>query len=213
MRGKLCQVLQPYPAVQGEEIYSEGDIGRELFVIVHGTIAVWKDSEETRQAHSDRPERFKVCELVGGDFFGESPFVSNNPHRDRSVTALTNSDLSVMALENIKKLTRQYPELKARLHDFARRKLKLERRMHGAKITASTPKKKPKSLSTITALQKRLAVNMPTSTPPVDTADCQSIAAMHALLTAYIQRSEEQHDKVLSQFKLTRKRLAELENT
>lgn len=42
MQTKLCLSMKPYPALAGDVIMSEGEVGHEMFLILQGTVAISK---------------------------------------------------------------------------------------------------------------------------------------------------------------------------
>jgi cAMP-dependent protein kinase regulator len=68
----------------GKVLVSEGEWGREMYVIQRGTAEVTRDGRRLR-------------ELVPGDFFGEMAFLSPAP---RTATVTARSDMRVMVLDS-----------------------------------------------------------------------------------------------------------------
>ena len=68
---------------EGRDLVREGEHGRELYVIVDGTVRV------TRKGR-------KVATMGPGDFFGELALISGAP---RSATVTTETDATVMVLD------------------------------------------------------------------------------------------------------------------
>lgn len=71
--------VQEYKA--GEAIFREGDIGKEMFVILSGKVSIVR--------HVDQGERALLAELAEGEMFGEMALVAEGR---RFATALVTED-------------------------------------------------------------------------------------------------------------------------
>ncbi len=94
----LCQAFQP-----DEVIFSEGDLGDTMLLILRGEVRVLKHG--TRQ--SDTTEIAKRC---AGDFLGEMALVDES-HRFATVVATTECEVLVFTRPNFEKVIREQPAL------------------------------------------------------------------------------------------------------
>lgn len=72
----------------GEEIFAEGDRGREMFVVLDGEVELWKQS---------RGEGVRVATVPPGDWFGEMSLIDVLP---RPWTARATTSARLLALRN-----------------------------------------------------------------------------------------------------------------
>jgi CRP-like cAMP-binding protein len=75
----LASLLQPFVCAAGDFIIHEGEVGREMFILIRGTVIIMV---------GDRPVR----QLSNGSFFGEIALLENAV-RNASVIAETTSDM------------------------------------------------------------------------------------------------------------------------
>jgi CRP/FNR family cyclic AMP-dependent transcriptional regulator len=80
----LIQAATEVDVREGSVLVSEGEWGREMYVILRGTADVTKAGRKLR-------------ELIPGDFFGEMAFLSPAP---RTATVTARSDMRVMVLDS-----------------------------------------------------------------------------------------------------------------
>ncbi|HEY3210936.1 MAG TPA: cyclic nucleotide-binding domain-containing protein [Actinomycetota bacterium] len=80
----IVQAATEVDVYAGKVLVSEGEWGREMYVILRGTAEVTKNGRKLR-------------ELVPGDFFGEMAFLSPAP---RTATVTARSDMRVMVLDS-----------------------------------------------------------------------------------------------------------------
>jgi CRP/FNR family transcriptional regulator, cyclic AMP receptor protein len=71
----------------GEPLFREGDEGREMFVILKGTVGLQKEAGEG--------EAWKVTQLGDGAVFGEMALLTNEP---RSLSATAVSEVQMLTL-------------------------------------------------------------------------------------------------------------------
>lgn len=85
----------------GDSVMTEGESGDSLFLIIQGTVTVYKSGEQ-------------VAELKEGDFFGEMALLGDKV-RTATVKIKQQSILLKLTRSDITQLAEEYPELKARL--------------------------------------------------------------------------------------------------
>ncbi len=95
--GKIASITDEIAVDDGKVLISEGDRGREFFVIISGDVEV-------------RRKGRKVATLGPGTFFGEMALLSNQP-RTATVTAVTPLRLLVIADRAFVDLLDAMPEL------------------------------------------------------------------------------------------------------
>ena len=83
--------LNPVFVKKGEQVFCEGDEGRELFILYTGALAAYG-------SQSDGNQRWLFDIKQRGEFFGEMSIIAHEP---RSVTITAVEDSSVMALKEI----------------------------------------------------------------------------------------------------------------
>jgi len=83
----LLGILQTRTYLKGETLFSEGDIGRALFIVVSGTIELVKKDTEGRVA--------VVAQVRPGEIFGEMALLEEMP---RTLTALASENTTVYML-------------------------------------------------------------------------------------------------------------------
>jgi CRP-like cAMP-binding protein len=103
-KGQLASVAQLADEVTvaaGKELISEGDRGRQFFVLVDGTADV-------------RRRGRKVNTMRQGDFFGEIALVADRP-TTASVTATDPSRLLVITAKGFRQLLREAPDVQLKV--------------------------------------------------------------------------------------------------
>lgn len=80
----IVQAATEVDVYAGKVLVSEGEWGREMYVILRGTAEVTRNGRKLR-------------ELVPGDFFGEMAFLAPAP---RTATVTARSDMRVMVLDS-----------------------------------------------------------------------------------------------------------------
>ena len=101
---------------KGEEIFKEGDEGTSLFVVLFGSIGLYKlcDADNTDGRVSLKDEKEKVVgELTNGSVFGEISMLTG---RKRSVTARISSSKSVVMEITLKLVDDLIPSIQAKFH-------------------------------------------------------------------------------------------------
>ena len=101
---------------KGDEIFKEGDEGASLFVVLFGSIDLYKlcdaDNTDGRVSLKDEMEKL-VGELKNGSVFGEISMLTG---RKRSVTARISSPKSVVMEITLKLVDGLIPSIQAKFH-------------------------------------------------------------------------------------------------
>lgn len=84
---EIASFSKPEEYKEGETIFSEGDEGERLFVILSGAVRISKTIPGMGEE--------ALCVLRTGDYFGEMALIDNAP---RSADARTHEDASLMTL-------------------------------------------------------------------------------------------------------------------
>ena len=106
----LCDIVEPMLAVRSQVIYSEGSVGKEMYILISGELEVTCN-------------KVRLGFLSDGAFFGETPLLetaSAAERRLRTVTAMTACKLCFITQDAIHKILPRYPELALRLKRCAR---------------------------------------------------------------------------------------------
>jgi CRP-like cAMP-binding protein len=99
--GSIALVADEIDVGEGKALTSEGDPGRQFFVLVEGTADV-------------RRKGRKVNTMGAGDFFGEISLVANRP-RTATVTATSPVRLLVVTDRAFRELMRKMPSIQAKV--------------------------------------------------------------------------------------------------
>ena len=113
---KLCVSLRPYQALADEYVYRQGEIGKELYIILQGRV------EMSRDMH-------RLGVLGAGSFFGDEVVRAKNADlrptkRERSAKAVENCDLAFLTKDDVAVVARDYPTMEVRLRNLANRRAK-----------------------------------------------------------------------------------------
>jgi CRP-like cAMP-binding protein len=100
--GQLAQSLHSRTYHAGESVFTEGDIGRALFILESGKV-------ELHQNDSKGPAR-KIFTLGPGDFFGEMALLEQLP-RTASAVATERSLLHLLYRSKLELLLNHYPRI------------------------------------------------------------------------------------------------------
>lgn len=103
----------------GEEIFHEGDLGIEMFIIQEGQVEIIKEHEEQEQ---------KLAVLDKGDFFGEMSILEDMP-RTATARALTECKLLQINGSTFDQMLRRNPEIAVRMMRKLSRRLRDTDRM------------------------------------------------------------------------------------
>jgi CRP-like cAMP-binding protein len=93
----VAQIADEIDLPAGKEMATEGDRGREFFVLLKGTADVTKNGQS-------------INTMSEGDFFGEIALVSKMP-RTATVTATTDVDVLVITERDFDGLMKKSPEI------------------------------------------------------------------------------------------------------
>ncbi len=93
----VAQIADQLDLPAGKEMATEGDRGREFFVLLEGEADVTKDGRQ-------------VNTMKKGDFFGEIALVTKMP-RTATVTATTDVDVLVITEHDFDALLKRSPEI------------------------------------------------------------------------------------------------------
>jgi CRP/FNR family transcriptional regulator, cyclic AMP receptor protein len=111
---ELARRAEDLEAPSGTVLCKEGDVGREFFVLMDGTVVV--TAKEKR-----------IATLGAGDFIGEIALLEQVP-RMATVTATTPVRFFVLSREDFRHLVRQHPDVESKiLRTLALRLVELSR--------------------------------------------------------------------------------------
>ena len=94
--------------LEGDYVIRKGEWGSEMFFLLHGKAGA-------------RIKNKIVKNYVAGESFGEIALIEDGGRRKCDVMALTNVDLRLLTRNTFDKLSLQYPELKSRMKEQARK--------------------------------------------------------------------------------------------
>jgi CRP/FNR family transcriptional regulator, cyclic AMP receptor protein len=94
---KVAQIADELDLPAGKEMATEGDRGREFFVLLNG------EAEVTKQGS-------RINTMKKGDFFGEIALVTKMP-RTATVTATSDVDVLVISERDFDSLLKKTPEI------------------------------------------------------------------------------------------------------
>ncbi len=107
---QLARILDEVNLPAGRVMATQGEHGREMFIIVSGTAAVVRDSEE-------------IASLGPGDYFGELSLLDAGP-RTASVIATEDIDVLVIGRQQFNTVLDDVPGLARRLLTTTARRLR-----------------------------------------------------------------------------------------
>jgi CRP-like cAMP-binding protein len=94
---RVIQAASEIDEPAGTVLVREGDLGRELYILVGGTARVSRGGR-------------KIAEMGPGDFFGELAFLSHAP-RTATVTSTSDSRLMILGPRELEVLISQEPRI------------------------------------------------------------------------------------------------------
>lgn len=89
----------------GTIVFSEGDPGDAMYVVVQGMVQVYRDTTSGRLA---------LAKIRPGEFFGEMALIGNTP-RTATAVALSDTVLAVYRSDELEALLATRPEVGARM--------------------------------------------------------------------------------------------------
>jgi CRP-like cAMP-binding protein len=98
---EIASIADEIDLAEGKELMTQGDRGREFFILVDGAAEVVKDGE-------------RINELGPGDFFGEIALVWRAP-RTATVTTTAPSRALVITEQSFRGLIDHQPEIKQKV--------------------------------------------------------------------------------------------------
>ena len=106
--GEIARITDEIDLPAGKELISQGEPGRQFFVIFEGSVDVVQNGE-------------KLPRRGGSEFFGEISLVSGSP-ATATVTTATEARALVITAQNFKTLLERSPAIQRRiLHSFSER--------------------------------------------------------------------------------------------
>jgi CRP-like cAMP-binding protein len=99
--GHIAQIADEVDVAEGKELITQGDRGRQFFILVDGGADVRKNGR-------------KVNTMQGGDFFGEISLVSDRP-TTATVTVTQPSRLLVVTASGFRRLLRESPDVQLKV--------------------------------------------------------------------------------------------------
>ncbi len=107
---RVIQAATEIDEPEGTVLVREGDLGRELYVLVDGTARVSRGGR-------------KISEMGAGDFFGELAFLSHAP-RSATVTATSDTRLMILGPRELEVLISQEPRIGIKMLGVVARRLR-----------------------------------------------------------------------------------------
>ena len=98
---KVCQMAESRDVPAGAVLFTEGDMGRECFIIEEGQVSIRKKSQS-------------LGDLKAGDYFGEMSFI-DVPRRSATAIVTRDAKLLVLRRNQFLQLLKQDSELAAKL--------------------------------------------------------------------------------------------------
>ncbi|KAF0691280.1 Aste57867_17458 [Aphanomyces stellatus] len=107
--GMICMMLRQVVFMPNDFIFKEGEIGRELYMIVKGCVEVLPPEPRRQRKLSNPPPVEKAILLADGDFFGEIGIVME-VFRTRSVRTKTMAELCILTRDGFNSILGDFPE-------------------------------------------------------------------------------------------------------
>ena len=102
--GHLFQALVPRAYAPGEILFSEGDVGRALFILESGTVEISRKSAEGGTV--------RIAVLNPGDYFGEMSLLDERP-RMATAAAMEPVRVHLLYKTDLEKLVKSVPHVGA----------------------------------------------------------------------------------------------------
>ena len=93
-----------------EAIITEGSTGRDIFVVLEGTLMVCTDVQISESRHMNSG----LCELFNGEEFAHSCFFDGEPHC-ATVKTLTSCELAVVSAPRLRSFLDSHPDIGYRI--------------------------------------------------------------------------------------------------
>ncbi len=114
----LCSLIKPYFAMQGDSIYSQGEVGREVYIIMQGAIEISFEDGDQEEINSGRTfgegclkellrKRSKVADVE------LKPLL-----REDTALALTDSDLKFLNTTDLQQVFDCYPRVRQTMSEI-----------------------------------------------------------------------------------------------
>ena len=133
----LASQLSPVEFPRGHQIFAEGDVGDQLYILVAGKVKVGRRTVDGRE---------NLLALMGpADMFGELALFDPGP-RTSTVTALTDVQAVTMDRAALRLWIRQYPEIAEQLLRVLARRLRRTNDAMTAMIFTDVPGRVAKQL-------------------------------------------------------------------
>ncbi|EQC28763.1 hypothetical protein SDRG_13446 [Saprolegnia diclina VS20] len=145
--GMICMLLRQVVYMSGDYIFQEGDIGKELYMVVKGCVEVLPSAYPdplTADAHTRLPHQETVL-LGDGDFFGEIGLVME-VYRTRTVRAASMAELCILTKEGFNSVLGDFPEFAIEMKNLVVKRIALLYGQHN--LSAET-------LARVTAVAER----------------------------------------------------------
>eukprot|EP01006_Ploeotia_vitrea_P041193 TRINITY_DN66494_c2_g1_i1.p1 TRINITY_DN66494_c2_g1~~TRINITY_DN66494_c2_g1_i1.p1 ORF type:complete len:683 (+),score=46.74 TRINITY_DN66494_c2_g1_i1:69-2117(+) len=108
----ICCMLDYVAVLPGYLVMKKGEIGREMYFILRGTVQVITEPDENGE-HS------VIATLSEGQFFGEVALVSQDARRTASIMAASSVELYKLAKSDLDLIMEQYPDAKQAIMEVA----------------------------------------------------------------------------------------------
>ena len=102
MLGRIINIAYTKVYKKGEVIFSEGEIGKAVFIVASGSLEITKKI-------SEKEEGILII-LSPGDFFGEMALLEELP-RSATARAIENSEIYIIYKVNFDGLIEKYPQV------------------------------------------------------------------------------------------------------
>jgi len=98
----LMRVLHEHNYLKGETLFAEGDIGRALFIVMKGSVALSRRQQDGSFA--------EIAEVKPGELFGEMALLEEMP-RTASATAAENTKVLLLYKNKLDALLKDQPQI------------------------------------------------------------------------------------------------------
>lgn len=106
----LCSLIKPYTAMQGDPIYKQGEVGREVYVIMQGIVEI--TFEDGDQEEIEKGQTFgEGClrQLLRKNSVSKSAADLEPQKREDTAVALSDTDLKFLTLTDLQAVFDDYP--------------------------------------------------------------------------------------------------------